>query len=111
STPISRRRGVVTGTLEKRMTIHLCATCGTSFPDAPAPPPACPVCEDERQYVPRGGQVWTTRAAVAAAHRNAWRMHEPGLLSLQQVPALAIDQRAFLVATPAGTLLWDCVAL
>lgn len=93
------------------MTVHLCATCGTSFPDAAAPPPACPICEDERQYLPRGGQAWTTRAAVASAHRNAWRTHEPGLVSLQPVPALAIDQRAFLVATPAGTLLWDCVAL
>lgn len=93
------------------MTVFLCATCGTSFPDADAPPAACPICEDERQYVPRGGQAWTTRAAVAAAHRNAWRRHEPGLLSLQPVPALAIDQRAFLLATPGGNLLWDCVAL
>ena len=93
------------------MTVHRCATCGTSFPDAAAPPSACPICEDERQYVPKGGQAWTTRAAVASAHRNAWRSHEPGLLSLQPVPAFAINQRAFLVATPASTLLWDCVAL
>jgi hypothetical protein len=93
------------------MPVHLCATCGTSYPDAEAPPAACPVCEDERQYVPRGGQAWTTRAALAAAHRNAWRRHEPGLLSLQPVPAFAINQRAFFVETPAGALLWDCVAL
>lgn len=93
------------------MTVFLCATCGTSFSDAGAPPPACPICEDERQYVPRGGQAWTTRAALAARHRNAWACHEPGLLSLQPVPAVAIDQRAFLVATPAGNFLWDCVAL
>jgi glyoxylase-like metal-dependent hydrolase (beta-lactamase superfamily II) len=93
------------------MTVFLCATCCTSYPEAEAPPPACPICEDERQYVPRDGQAWTTRAAVAARHRNAWRLHEPGLLSLQPVPAIAIDQRAFLVTTPGGNLLWDCIAL
>lgn len=93
------------------MTVFLCATCGTSYPDAAAPPPGCPICEDERQYVPKDGQAWTTRARVASRHRNAWARHEPGLLSLQPVPALAINQRAFLVATPAGNLLWDCVAL
>ena len=93
------------------MTVFLCATCGTSFPEAAAPPPACPICEDERQYVPRDGQAWTTRTALAARHRNAWRRHEAGLLSLQPVPRFAIDQRAFLLTTPAGNLLWDCVAL
>lgn len=93
------------------MTVHLCAACGTAYPDAPAPPAACPICEDERQYVPKAGQAWTTRAALAAAHRNAWRVHEPGLLSLQPVPAFAINQRAFLVSTRGGLLLWDCVAL
>ena len=93
------------------MTVFLCATCGTSFPEADAPPPRCPICDDERQYVPAAGQGWTTREALAAGHRNAWRRHEPGLTSLQPVPAVAINQRAFLVATPAGNLLWDCVAL
>lgn len=93
------------------MTIHLCAACGTSFPDADAPPAACPICQDERQYVPAGGQAWTTRAALASRHRNAWARHGPGLWSLQPVPAFAINQRAFLIATAAGNLLWDCVAL
>jgi hypothetical protein len=93
------------------MTIFLCAACGTSFPPAAAPPDRCPICADERQYLPRGGQAWTTREALAASHRNAWARLEPGLLSLQPVPAFAINQRALLVATPAGNLLWDCVGL
>ncbi len=93
------------------MTIFLCSACGTSFPPAEAPPARCPICADERQYVPRGGQRWTTRAALAEGHRNAWARHEPGLMSLQPVPAFAINQRAFLVETTAGNLLWDCVAL
>ncbi|WP_419899460.1 MBL fold metallo-hydrolase [Roseomonas sp. USHLN139] len=93
------------------MPTYLCATCGTSFAPAAAPPRSCPICEEERQYVPAGGQAWTTTAALAAGHRNAWRRHQPGLYSLQTVPAFAINQRAFLVRTPQGHILWDCIAL
>ncbi len=93
------------------MTVFICTACGTSFPDAAEAPPVCPICSDERQYVPRSGQAWTTREALAAGHRNAWRRHEPGLMSLQTLPAFAINQRAFLLTTPAGNVLWDCVAL
>lgn len=93
------------------MTVFLCAACGTSYPDAAQPPAHCPVCEDERQFVPGAGQAWTTRDALADAHRNAWRWHEPGLMSVQAVPAFAINQRAFLLLTPGGNLLWDCIAL
>ena len=60
------------------MTVFLCRACGTSFPDAEAPPARCPICDDGRQYVPKAGQAWTTGAALAAAHRNAWQQLEPG---------------------------------
>jgi hypothetical protein len=93
------------------MTVFLCTACGTSYPAAEVPPAACAICEDERQYVPTGGQGWTTWAALAARHANAWRLHRPGLLSVQTEPGFAIGQRAFLVRTPAGNVLWDCVAL
>ena len=93
------------------MTVFLCAACGTSFPDSAAPPANCPICDDERQYVPAAGQAWTTRDALAATYRNAWQLLEPDLFSIQPVPALAINQRAFLLRTPAGNILWDCVPL
>ena len=73
--------------------IHICATCGTSFPDTPAPPQSCPVCEDERQYVPRSGQAWTNPKALAARHVNAWRQLEPNLLEIHTQPQFAIGQR------------------
>ncbi|MHB0708149.1 MBL fold metallo-hydrolase [Roseomonas mucosa] len=91
--------------------IFLCKACGTSYPPAPTPPENCPVCQDERQFVPAEGQAWTARDELARTHRNAWHRHEPGLFSLQTVPAFAINQRAFLLATLAGNVLWDCVAL
>ena len=93
------------------MTVFLCAACGTSYSDALLPPEHCPICEDERQFVPVAGQSWTSRAALTDAHRNAWLQHEPSLFSLQTLPAFAINQRAFLLRTPHGNVLWDCIAL
>ena len=93
------------------MPVYLCTACGTSFPPADAPPGRCPICTDERQFVPSAGQSWTTRDALAGQHRNAWRTHAPGLLSLHTVPRFGIDQRALLLRTPAGNVLWDCIAL
>ena len=89
----------------------LCRTCGTQFAESLVPPPACPICEDERQYVPASGQAWTTLEALRGAHANTWRMLEPELLAIRSVPAVGIDQRALLLRTPAGNLLWDCIAL
>lgn len=93
------------------MTIHICVTCGTSFPDAPSPPERSPICDEERQYVPASGQSWTTPGALASAHANAWRQVEPGLFEIETHPRFAIGQRAFLLRTPQGNVLWDCIAL
>jgi hypothetical protein len=92
------------------MPLFLCSTCGTSYPPSDAPPQHCPICDDERQWVPATGQAWTTADQLERRHANAWRLHEPGLLSLHTVPAFAINQRAFLLKTPAGNILWDCIA-
>jgi len=93
------------------VTIHICVTCGTSFPDAPSPPERCPICDEERQYVPASGQRWTTPGALASAHANAWRQVEPGLFEIETHPRFGIGQRAFLLQTPQGNVLWDCIAL
>ncbi len=89
----------------------LCTACGTQFVETESPPPACPICEDERQYVPARGQSWTTLEALRGPHTNGWRRLEPDLLALLTFPSFGIGQRALLVRTPAGNLLWDCVAL
>ena len=89
----------------------LCRTCSIQFAESAAPPPHCPICEDERQYVPAAGQAWTTLEALRQGHANTWRMLEPDLFAIRSVPAVGIDQRALLVRTPAGNLLWDCIAL
>ncbi|WP_253384316.1 MBL fold metallo-hydrolase [unidentified bacterial endosymbiont] len=85
----------------------LCKTCGTSYD---LQPDRCPVCEDERQYVPKEGQTWVDFATLIASHTNKWQQMEPQLLSIQTVPAFGINQRALLLRTPQGNILWDCIA-
>ncbi len=93
------------------MPVHICRECGTSYPEALSPPACCPICEDERQYVPRTGQAWTTADQLGANHVNTWRMLEPDLFEIHTTPGFAIGQRALLLRTPAGNFLWDCIAL
>jgi glyoxylase-like metal-dependent hydrolase (beta-lactamase superfamily II) len=66
------------------------------------------VCADERQWVPPGGQRWTTRAElIQAGHRSDIREIEPGLTGIGAQPPFAIGQRSLVVRTPEGNLLWD----
>ena len=44
-------------------------------------------------------------------HLNAFRQHEPGLIGIGTQPKFAIGQRALLVCTPHGNILWDCISL
>src|SRR5271165_1256319 len=92
------------------MDASICITCGTQFAEAAAPPPRCPVCEDERQYVLHTGQAWTTLPAMRQRHANAFR-YQAELLGIGTTPAFAIGQRALLLRTPAGNVLWDCISL
>ena len=93
------------------MPAFICTTCGTQHASSETPPAACRVCEDERQYTPAGGQSWTTLDLLEARHLNAFRQHEPGLIGIGTWPTFAIGQRALLVCTPHGNVLWDCIAL
>lgn len=93
------------------MTRFLCQTCGVQYPDSEAPPTECPICLDERQYVGHGGQRWTSIEDLAAAgHTNTIREEESGLTSIRTSPQVGIGQRALLVRTPNGNVLWDCIS-
>jgi glyoxylase-like metal-dependent hydrolase (beta-lactamase superfamily II) len=90
---------------------YICTTCGTQFPQSDSPPPSCPICTDKRQFVNWDGQQWTNPAALAADHKTAIREEDTGLLGVGMEPAFAIGQRALLVRTDAGNVLWDCISL
>jgi hypothetical protein len=92
-------------------TPFICRTCGTQFAPGDEPPAACPICQDERQYVGYTGQQWTTLDELRRQHTSQIQELEPGLTGIGITPAFAINQRALLVQTPEGNLLWDCIAL
>jgi DNA-directed RNA polymerase subunit RPC12/RpoP len=89
----------------------ICVQCGTQFSETVKPPLHCPICEDKRQFVRHGGQEWTTLTRLAADHQNRFEEEAPQLLGIGTEPEFAIGQRALLVQSPAGNLLWDCIAL
>jgi hypothetical protein len=93
------------------MQAFICTACGTQYPPSAAPPAACPICTDERQFVPASAQSWTTLERLKNGHSNKFRRLAPGLTTIETTPAFGIAQRAILVQTPAGNLLWDCIAL
>jgi hypothetical protein len=89
----------------------ICVTCGVQQPDTAEPPDRCAICSDERQYVGWGGQQWTTMDGLADDHAVVVREEEPDLFGIGVQPAFGIGQRALLVRTDQGNVLWDCVSL
>jgi hypothetical protein len=88
----------------------ICATCGTYY-SAQASYDICPICADDRQYIPEGGQRWTTPQDLTSRHSiRTHQLHEK-VYELEIAPAFAITQRAFLILSPQGNILWDCIPL
>jgi glyoxylase-like metal-dependent hydrolase (beta-lactamase superfamily II) len=88
--------------------LPICRTCGVQYA---TPREDCPICLDERQYVGWDGQQWTTMAELASRHRTELREEEPDLIGVGVEPSFAIGQRALLVRTPHGNVLWDCISV
>jgi hypothetical protein len=88
----------------------LCATCGTQFQPG-TEPDRCPICEDDRQYVLPAGQNWTSIEELSAkGHANVIRDLDAGVYSIETVPRFGIGQRAMVIRTSHGNLLWDCIS-
>jgi glyoxylase-like metal-dependent hydrolase (beta-lactamase superfamily II) len=90
---------------------YICGACAAQFPPSEEPPASCPICLDERQFVPGTGQSWLTMDQIKKKYANQYRQHEPGLMGIATVPQLGIGQRALLIKTPEGNILWDCITL
>ena len=89
----------------------ICVQCGTQFAETAEPPPRCPICEDERQFIRHAGQAWTTLKRLKTDHRNRFEDEAPQLLGIGTEPEFAIGQRALLLQSPGGNLFWDCITL
>jgi hypothetical protein len=95
----------------------VCRTCSTQFATSDRDAVrTCFICDDPRQYVPATGQSFTTLGELQReGHRNDFTVYrdDPSLhmTFIETAPKLGIGQRAVLLETPAGNVLWDCVAL
>jgi glyoxylase-like metal-dependent hydrolase (beta-lactamase superfamily II) len=89
----------------------ICVTCGTQYPRSTVPPKKCRICTEERQYVAWEGQKWTTMNELQKAGLgNSLAVMERDLYEIVTKPSFAIGQRAFLIRTKAGNVLWDCLS-
>jgi glyoxylase-like metal-dependent hydrolase (beta-lactamase superfamily II) len=89
----------------------ICSTCGTQYSTSDQPPLHCVICTDERQYVGLDGQRWTTLDELRASYKIIIQQEEPRLTSFFIEPRFGIGQRAFLIQTDDGNILWDCISL
>jgi hypothetical protein len=87
--------------------LPICRTCGVQYG---AEQPDCPICLDERQYVGWDGQQWTTLAELRSkGHRGKIQPEGPGVVGVGADPPTSIGQRALLVQTPGGNVLYDMI--
>src|SRR6202163_2848395 len=93
------------------MANFICTTCGTQYAEGDLPPATCAICLDERQYVKKTGQQWTTLEKVRLTNRNSLKAKESGLIGIGIDPPFAIGQRALFLRTPKANILWDCLPL
>jgi hypothetical protein len=86
----------------------ICVTCGTQYAVSRQD---CPICEDERQWVPASGQQWTDLDTLRVGPYAA-RIDEegPDVLGFGSTPGFGIGQRALLIKAASGNFLWDCSA-
>ena len=81
-----------------------CATCGVERADPL--PELCPICADERQFVPSEGQEWTSPAESAVRGASIeFVEREPGVVMLVQKNCPGIGQKPALIRTEHGNVL------
>jgi len=85
----------------------ICVTCTMQYDGERTD---CPVCEDERQYVPPGGQRWTDLETICRDFESLVRPEGEGITGIGAAPKLGIGQRALLVEAAGGNFLWDLTA-
>lgn len=89
---------------------YICKTCGVQYTASDKAPEHCYICEDERQYINWEGQQWTHLDELNSAYNNIFKEEEEKVTSIVTKPKFAIGQRAFLIQTEQGNVLWDCIS-
>ncbi len=86
---------------------NICGTCGTRYKDTV--PLICAVCADDRQYVPISGQRWISYNDLKNGRSIRFNEVLPDVYALRITPDFAIAQKAHVICSPGGNLLWDCL--
>ncbi|TDZ31355.1 Uncharacterized protein C8035_v005967 [Colletotrichum spinosum] len=93
------------------MDLLICGTCGVQY-DSHAVK-SCKICDDPRQYVAPDGQWFTTLRDLqdSKKYTNVFTKdkYNSAVIAVQTQPQVAIGQRAFLLRSAEGNVLWDCV--
>jgi hypothetical protein len=89
------------------MTTWLCGACAVERGPSADAPSHCPICDDERQYVPATGQRWTTLEQLRSLGRSVAVRRVSDHFWSVGADDVGIGQRASLIRTPAGNLLFD----
>lgn len=87
----------------------ICTTCGTLYPPDKPMPQLCVICNDDRQYINESGQSWTSLGELKKTHHTEIYKIKDGLYCIKTTPDFALANRAFLVQSAGGNILWDCV--
>jgi glyoxylase-like metal-dependent hydrolase (beta-lactamase superfamily II) len=88
---------------------NICTTCGTQYPPNKSVPQLCHICNDDRQYINEDGQSWTSMGSLVKAYHTQINKITTGLYSIKTTPDFALANRAFIVQSAGGNILWDCV--
>jgi hypothetical protein len=89
--------------------MFICTSCGTQYADSDLPPRSCAVCCADGDPAPVS--VWTTLDEMQLRYQNLIQRVEPSLFSVRSIPAFPDGQRALLLRTAEGNILWGCVTL
>ncbi|OZJ06004.1 hypothetical protein BZG36_01099 [Bifiguratus adelaidae] len=92
---------------------YICVTCGVQFAATTTPPSECKICNDPRQYIGLSGQQWTTLEELqqSGKYKNTFTPDERDdrIIAIRTEPQFAIGQRAAIIKTSKGLIMWDCI--
>ncbi|KAG8623741.1 hypothetical protein KVT40_008717 [Elsinoe batatas] len=92
----------------------ICVACGTQYDVTYEQGlERCKICDDPRQFIPPSGQQWTSLRQSLPHHSNQWTPDpfDARIYHITTTPKLGIGQRASLLLTPHGAIIWDLTPL
>lgn len=93
------------------MPMFICRSCGTQYAESLLTPSHCVICRADAHPDAADPPVWTTLDEIRGRYTNLIQRLEPNLFSVRPVPTFPTGQRALLLHTKHGNLLWGSVTV